>query len=135
MAQPKVLLYAELLPNIRQISVMTAFNTESNYTTTGELSADGRLLHLSHGGTSYTLPLPGQAVVTTHLQRAFDPRKELSWRLPVAEMPTSTSVERGQSNEAPWPAKDLDSNSSFSCRGCGGCLAVALHKAGLWVVP
>jgi hypothetical protein len=122
MAQPKVLLYAELLPNIRQISVMVAFNTYSDHTTTGELSADGRLLHLSHGGDTYTLDLPGEAVATTHLQRTFDARKELSWRLPVAELPLGISVERGQSNEAPWPAKDLGPNSSFSCRGCGAII-------------
>ncbi|CZR53877.1 uncharacterized protein PAC_03759 [Phialocephala subalpina] len=122
MAQPKVLLYAELLPNIRQISVMVALDQPCYTSTKGLLSADGRHIVLTHGGENYTLSLPEQAIPTAQLQKPVVGSKELSWRLPVAGLSSQSSVEFVQSNDAPWPAKDLGSSSEFSCRKCGAVI-------------
>ncbi|KUJ08548.1 uncharacterized protein LY89DRAFT_676949 [Mollisia scopiformis] len=122
MAQPKILLYAELLPNIRQVSVMAAFDTPSDSTTEAELSADGRQINVIHEGTNHILNLPGQAVASTKLQKPVNSNKELSWRLPVVGLPSNTSVDRGQSSGAPWSAKELGPDSRFSCRGCGAVI-------------
>lgn len=122
MAQPKVLLYAELLPNIRQISVMVALDQPCYTSTKGLLSADGRHIVLTHGGENYTLNLPEQAIPTAQLQKPVVGSKELSWRLPVAGLSSLSSAEFVQSNDAPWSAKDLGSSSEFSCRKCGAVI-------------
>lgn len=122
MAQPKVLLYAELLPNIRQVSVMVTLDQPCYSSTKGLLAADGRHILLTHRGENYTLNLPEQAVPTTELQKPIIGSKELSWRLAVAGLPSHSSAEFAQSNDAPWPAKDLGPSSEFCCRRCGAVI-------------
>ncbi|KAE8449207.1 hypothetical protein EG329_008374 [Mollisiaceae sp. DMI_Dod_QoI] len=122
MAKSKVLLYAELLPNIRQISVIVALDPPLTSTTKGQLSADGHQIVLSHGEEKYILNLPGQAVPTTQLQKPVVGSKEISWRLPVAGMPSHAGAESAQNNDAPWSAKDLGPSSEFFCRRCNAII-------------
>jgi hypothetical protein len=115
MSKSTFLMYAELLANIRQISVIAALDTPSNSATKLELSKDGAQAILHHDGHTTSLNLPGQVSSLTRLQNPVLGKKELSWRLPLIEQPKSP---RGESNDAPWPAKDLGENSEFRCRGC-----------------
>jgi hypothetical protein len=115
MSKSAFLMYAELLANIRQISIIAALDTPSNSATKLELSKDGAQAILHHDGHTTSLDLPGQVSSPTRLQNPVLGRKELSWRLPLIEQPKSP---RGESNDAPWPAKDLGEDSEFRCRGC-----------------
>lgn len=109
-------MYAELLSNIRQISVIAALETVCNSSTKAELSSDGHRFVLHHDGQVNTLTLPGAASTSFRLQIPAPGTKELSWRLPLNGEPNTPSAE---SNDAPWPAKDLNENSEFLCRSCG----------------
>ncbi|TVY18502.1 Uncharacterized protein LARI1_G003140 [Lachnellula arida] len=115
----KPLIYAELLANIRQISVIAALETPCDATTNVELSGNGQEFIMHHGGESTTLTLPGRIVLTTQLQKSALGRKELSWRLPLDGPPTRPDAEDAQSNEAPWSASKLREDSEFLCRDCG----------------
>ncbi|XMA10753.1 hypothetical protein WAI453_003544 [Rhynchosporium graminicola] len=119
MLSTKPLIYAELLPNIRQLSVLVALDAPCGPGTKAELSADGQRFILQHEGDITTLNLPGQAVSNFPLQKPVLGDKELSWRIPVAGQANKDSIENAQSNEAPWSAKELSEDAEFACRDCG----------------
>ncbi len=125
MSPSKPLIYAELLSNIRQVSVIVALDTPSDPTTKAELSADGGRFILHHGGQTTTLNLPGQAMATFQIQRPTLGGKELSWRLPLAGQASRTSIEDAQSNEVPWSAKDLSGDAEFACCKCSAIIVKA----------
>ncbi|CZS99800.1 uncharacterized protein RCO7_01622 [Rhynchosporium graminicola] len=119
MLSTEPLIYAELLPNIRQLSVLVALDAPCGPGTKAELSADGQRFILQHEGDITTLNLPGQAVSNFPLQKPVLGDKELSWRIPVAGQANKDSIENAQSNEAPWSAKELSEDAEFACRDCG----------------
>jgi hypothetical protein len=116
------LMYAELLPNIRQISVIVALEEQCDPATKVELSTDGRRFILHHAGETSSLSLPGQILLAFPLQKPALGSKELTWRLPLAAHPTRISLEHVQSNDAPWSAKSLGEGTGFSCRACGAVI-------------
>lgn len=113
------LIYAELLSNIRQVSVIAALDVPCDATTKVELTGGGQQFVLYHGGESNTLNLPGTVSQNAQLQKPAVGSKELSWRLPLAGPPTRPDAEDAQSKEAPWSAKTLGKESEFLCRYCG----------------
>ena len=121
----KPLVYAELLSNIRQISVIATLDTPCDASTNVVLSANRREVILHHHGDTTSLKLPGAVVSNSRLQEPMLGSRELSWRLPVAGPPSRPNAEDAVSNGAPWPAKDLKEDIEFSCRSCG---AVVLKK-------
>ncbi|EKD16227.1 snf2 family helicase [Drepanopeziza brunnea f. sp. 'multigermtubi' MB_m1] len=125
MSSSKPLIYAELLSNIRQISVIVALEGVCESATKAELSADGWQFIFYHEGQKTVLGLPGQAVANFQLQKPILGNKELSWRLPLAGQASRASIEDAQSNEAPWSAKDISEDAEFACRECK---AVILEK-------
>jgi hypothetical protein len=127
MLTPRPLIYAELLSNIRQISIIAALDSPCDSTTKAELSADGHQIILHHGGIVTSLVLPGQVSQAAQLQKPVLGSKELSWRLPVAgpAQGTRAGLEDAQKNDAPWSAKSLGKDTEFSCRKCG---AVVLKR-------
>ena len=121
---PKPLIYAELLSNIRQISVIAALDTPCDSSTNVELSANGQAVVLHHHGNTTSLHLPGQVAPNSQLQKPALGSKELSWRLPVIGPLVRPNMEN-VSNEAPWPATGFKGDTEFSCRNCG---AVVLRR-------
>ncbi|KAH6670633.1 HECT-like ubiquitin-conjugating enzyme-binding-domain-containing protein [Halenospora varia] len=118
MSEPSVLIYAELLSNIRQISVIAALDTPCDASTKVELSSNGQQFILNHKGKTTTLNLPGQVSSRAQLQNPTLGSKELSWRLPVEGVFTREDAENARSNDGPWSAKTLGEESEFLCRSC-----------------
>lgn len=117
MTQPPPLIYAELLPNIRQISVLAALPTPSDATTLVSLSKDRAVLTLVHNGSTASLQLPG-AIATVYAPTQPQPTlSQLSWRIPL--LASRSQPRAAPSLPAPWSAGALANTSSFSCRGCG----------------
>jgi hypothetical protein len=133
MSSLKPLMYAELLSNIRQVSVIVALQEPCDLTTKVELSADGRRFILRHGhsGEASSLSLPGQVSPSFQLQRPVFGARELTWRLPLAGEPICTSMDTKQSNCAPWSAKFLGKETEFVCRACGSEI-VKKGSIGTW---
>lgn len=124
MADTEPLMYAELLSNIHQISVVVALETECNHKTKAYLSADGVQFTIHHEGKDTTLNLPGEVASKRQLQLDIPSKgsKELSWRFPVAGTPQRADLDLSLSHDAPWPAKDLGAAVEFHCRGCQAVL-------------
>jgi ubiquitin-protein ligase E3 D len=133
MSSLKPLMYAELLSNIRQVSVIVALQEPCDLTTKVELSTDGRRFILRHGHSeeASSLSLPGQVSPSFQLQRPVFGVKELTWRLPLTGEPTCTSMDTMQSNCAPWSAKYLGKETEFVCRACGSEI-VKKGSIGTW---
>ena len=102
----KSLIYAELLSNIRQVSVISALHTPCDASTKVELSKAGQQFVLYHAGEVITLDLPGQVSPKAPLQTPTPGSKEISWRLPLAHAAAAAGIESSQDNEVPWSARD-----------------------------
>ena len=111
----ETLIYAELLSNIRQISIIAVLPTPSNNKTNAALSLDRQQIILQHEGMTTSLKIPGQVDSNAQLQTPTLGKTELSWRLPLAG--NQPSRPESQDAETPWPARDLD-GAELSCREC-----------------
>ena len=118
MSTSNPLMYAELLSNIRQISVIAALDTPSDPATEAQLSGTGQQLILRHGGQTVELSLPGQVAPNTPLQKPLIGQQELSWRLPLGALAKGADVDGAQCYHAPWSAQSLATGMGFSCRQC-----------------
>lgn len=112
------LIYAELLPNIRQISIVAELDIPSDATTKVKLSAEGRQIVLQHNGNDTVLPLPGQVASQAQVQELPIGRQDLTYRLPLAGAFQRGDIDDAQSIVAPWSAQDLIPGAQFTCRKC-----------------
>ena len=139
MSTVPIQLYAELLVNIRHVSVSVTLPTPVDDTTVVELlsqqdAVNGHArVRARHNGAVQELTLPGRvAVAARPVQlRLPQPRKPgdarpsyMTWRLPVTGSPTPA---RGSSDDelAPWSAPDLQPGSKVACRVCHAAIVSA----------
>ncbi|KAK3393183.1 ubiquitin-conjugating enzyme E2-binding protein [Podospora didyma] len=112
-------IYAELLSNIRQISLAVSLRSPSDGSTRVAVTADGSDVELRHQGEMQRLALPakiahGGAVLPINTQGV----STLTWRLPLD--PTSSQQKNTTDGDAaPWSATDLEAGSAVTCRQCG----------------
>ncbi|KAF0332691.1 hypothetical protein GQ607_000707 [Colletotrichum asianum] len=112
-------IYAELLANIRQLSVAVTLPSPAERSTQGSVSPDGSTLHIAHAGTQTPFSLPGNVVAPRNsvLPAPHPGSRVLSWRLPLSER--SAPSARGPVDEpVPWAATDLLPESAVACRSC-----------------
>ncbi|RFU33605.1 hypothetical protein B7463_g2744, partial [Scytalidium lignicola] len=124
MSTSNPLIYAEVLTNIRQISIVVVLATASNNTTKVELK-DGKELVVHHEELYTTLTLPRRVTPVTSLPIPTVANKEITWRLPITDPRRPTDADSAKDNPTPWPAKTLNTGLEFMCHGCG---AIALEK-------
>ncbi|KAI0967646.1 ubiquitin-conjugating enzyme E2-binding protein [Xylaria arbuscula] len=113
----RILIYAELLSNIRQVSVGCALPTPVSTTTGATVSTDGRALTVTHDGSSETIQLPKAVTPFAQLPIKELGITSLSWRLPLAAPPTGR-VQPMSEESVPWSATDLEPGSAMACRTC-----------------
>ncbi|KAI1142167.1 ubiquitin-conjugating enzyme E2-binding protein [Hypoxylon sp. FL0543] len=113
-----ILIYAELLSNIRQVSVGCSLRTPVSSSTRASISSDGQVLAVNHDGLETSLRLPGRVASIKQLPVQNRGTKNLSWRLPLARTlgHTVSSMQEGQT--VPWSANDLQPESHIACRTC-----------------
>lgn len=113
------LLYAELLSNIRQVSVAAALPSSSDADTAANISSDGQLFILTHDGRSETLRLPAQVSLRGRLPIPKLGGRDLSWRLPLHPSAYPPRPPSSDDSQPPWSAADLMPGSAVTCRRCG----------------
>ncbi|KAK3903670.1 nipped-B-like protein A [Staphylotrichum tortipilum] len=122
-------LYAELLVNIRQISLAASLPTATTdgASTRVSIASDCSTVELTHGSgsgsgsgnTTARLTLPVKAALGATTLPIPDRQKStatLSWRLPLdpSSLPPSH-----QTDDMPWSATDLEAGCGVACRQCG----------------
>ncbi|KAH7030967.1 ubiquitin-conjugating enzyme E2-binding protein [Microdochium trichocladiopsis] len=119
-----MLLYAELLPNIRQISVGCLLPSPSLPQTQIAVSPDGTKLTVQHDGGTTSLQLPGRA------QPGLKPPVRegqtcITFRLPVPALDGTTGGfvrPTSESQAVPWSATEIAPRSAVACRKCESVL-------------
>ncbi|KAI0414465.1 ubiquitin-conjugating enzyme E2-binding protein [Xylaria grammica] len=112
-----ILIYAELLPNIRQVSVGCTLPTPVSTATQATVSADGRALTVAHHGSNQTIQLPEAVAPFSQLPIHNSGGTRLSWRLPLATPLTRRALAISEES-VPWSATDLEPGSTVACRTC-----------------
>ncbi|CAK7232294.1 E3 ubiquitin-protein ligase E3D [Sporothrix curviconia] len=123
MPTPPVQLYAELLANIRQVSVSASFDGPLDATrVTAAVLSDGETLRIQKDGqTLATMTLPGRVAVAGGGSKPLPMRGpalaagSMTWRLPVAAVGGTRSDD---DSLAPWSAPDLPAKTRVACRAC-----------------
>ncbi|KAI9746081.1 MAG: hypothetical protein M1818_000762 [Claussenomyces sp. TS43310] len=115
-------IYAELLSNIRQVSVIAVLQSPSNASTAARLSSDRDQFLLSHNGETMTLFLPAKIAPDFKIQAPVVGKAEISWRLPLAAQLPNSSRDFSDAPASPWPASKLIGSVCISCRNCGSVL-------------
>lgn len=111
-------LYAELLANIRQISLATSLSSPCDASTRVAVLADCRTVELRHHNSIHLLTLPAKTALGGTLLPIQDKQRGstfLSWRLPLDASAVSPSHHL---DEVVWSATDLDPKSGVACRQC-----------------
>ena len=114
---PKIYLYAEILVNIRQLTLYASLQTEKQEGTKVDVSTDKRVVTVTHDGESQRLYLPtqikGDASITFPLQKTTD----ISARVQIEDEHDWKCTVNNEV-ETPWAAADLNTQSQISCRHC-----------------
>lgn len=111
------LIYAEVLTNIRQVSVVAVLGLARNDTPKAELE-DGERLTIRYGGSKSTLKLPRKVSPVASLTVPPQAGEEITWRLPIADKRQSSDIDSAKDNPTPWPAKSLNADIQFLCQRC-----------------
>ncbi|KAK3298849.1 ubiquitin-conjugating enzyme E2-binding protein [Chaetomium fimeti] len=118
MASDDCALYAELLVNIRQISLAVSLSSPCDASTHVAVLADCRTIELKHRDSTHLLTLPAKTALGGTLLPVQDKQKgstSLSWRL---ALDASSLPPSHQLDEMVWSATDLDPKSGVACRQC-----------------
>jgi ubiquitin-protein ligase E3 D len=126
-------LYIEHLLNIRTLSIQASLSTVSNKETKATLSADGKLLTLSHEDETASIQLPINISPNRQSNVRFTipaiPSKELSFRVQLEEKPgvqngALSNGDHDSGNLVPWNADSLTAETEVYC---GSCSAVMME--------
>lgn len=116
--------YAELLPNIKSISLSIILPTPATASTRVTVDAGSPSATVYHNGEYTRLILPGPANPSPQqlVVKADVGEKALSCRLPLASL--TPAMRDSRENYAPWSAPELSSRQgvSFHCRTCSATL-------------
>ncbi|KAH6898694.1 ubiquitin-conjugating enzyme E2-binding protein [Thelonectria olida] len=114
----EILIYAEYLSNIRQISVVVSLPTHPDALTKADVVQDGRQLQVVHQGNAESITLPAQVVAPPVLPIPTRGGQDLSWRLPVSPSEPRPSPFSLENQALPWTSTDIKVGSPISCRKC-----------------
>lgn len=113
-----ILIYAELLTNIRHITIKAALPTPADHTTTAEICDEGRKFRISHNGIAAQAVLPATAPVKGALPVSQKGSIDLTWRLPLQPVRVPERQFLPENQPLPWSASDVKPGSHVSCREC-----------------
>ena len=119
-----ITIYAELLSNIRQVSVVASLASASDSHTRADVTENGTEIRIHHGDEVHSLTLPARVAVSSQLPLPGQSTNVLSWRLPMPKDADSLRLP-GQapvSQSVPWDASSLQPGSTIHCRNCSSII-------------
>ena len=118
-----IYLYAELLLNIRQMTVIGILPSDCNESTRIALGKDRKTLRLQHSQEEATVELPSIVSNEASLRVPGNPTQVLSFRLPIGTIAkTQKLVESIKDAQSPWIASGLCSKTRINCSSCNNML-------------
>lgn len=121
---PSILIYAELLLNIRHVTLFLILPSDPGPDTAASLSPDERSIVITHEGERQGLDLPCRVDAISASDLPLTKARELSFRLQVATDVDLSQIRQQFSTgkDAPWPASSITSESCIACRSCKNTL-------------
>lgn len=120
---PIIAIYAELLLNVRQLTISVTLASPCNQFTTVELSQDRKAIEIKHQAQRIVAPLPRQVSRGVVLPRPLPPTKDLCFRLKVVQEVDVLQPKRLELDEhGIWPAASLTPDTGIACRACKSIL-------------
>ncbi|PFH55523.1 hypothetical protein XA68_18120 [Ophiocordyceps unilateralis] len=126
-----IAVYAELLPNIQQVSIAATLSSHSDDSTSAEVTDGGCCIRIRHRDRAQAVELPAAAAASAALALPSIPCSNLAWRLPVAALHPRSLPLAPENQEIPWASADLKMGSAVSCRQCGNDL-VWRDQVNIW---
>ena len=124
-----IYLYAELLLNIRQITVFATLPSDCHPETSVQLDHGGKNLSIQHESLKASLELPAQVSEATDFTLPSTPTKDLSFRLRVSAVSKlPVSIDSPTYQVVPWSASKLSSKTQLSCQSCGNLLVADIKE-------
>jgi hypothetical protein len=128
-----IFLYAEVLTNIRQVTLYASVQTaETTEETVLHIASDKKRVTVREGDITSGIYLPTEISGTADVTIAEGKKKEISVRLEIGD--TSELLPRDDEStaiEVPWSAQDLTSQTSVQCKQCHATI-VAGGKVREW---
>lgn len=124
---PSIHLYAELLSNIRAVTLVASLETVHNEETRIEISQDGETISVSHEGQTANLSLPTQITGggTVAATLPPTPSKDITLRLQLEEKePGLLKLHGSSENVVPWSAEKV-TGATIMCAKCNAELVKA----------
>ena len=106
-------IYAEYLPNLKQVSVNITLTSPCNVQTRAVITDDGNIFSFSHEGHTYDIDLPS-SVPNQSINLASHSKQDICLRF--SSPPTHD--ERNILEPEPWTAPRLPANVSVICAAC-----------------
>ena len=125
-----IYLYAELLFNIRQVTVFALLPSNCDAETRVWLGQDRKTLRLRHVDEEAIIELPCPVKNDANLKLPSVAARELSFRLlasDAAKLPAQP--EQADDCNDPWPASRLGLETQVACRSCG---ALLISEVNVW---
>ena len=125
-----IYLYAELLLNIRQVTVFAMLPSNCNAKTRMWLGRDQRTLSLRHEGDEAIIELPCLVASSANPKFPSAAARELSFRLVISDA-AGLLAEPKQATDYhdPWLALKLTSETQVACGSCGTLL---VNNVNVW---
>ena len=118
-----IYLYAEILANIKQVSLYASLQTTKNEKTKIDVSSDRRVVTVLHDGQSANIFLPTGIAGSAEVTIPAEKKKEVSVRLEIEDLAGLSSANDCQSqNDYPWLAEDLSVETVIRCANCEATL-------------
>lgn len=113
-------IYAELLLNIRQITVVASLPSAYNNATIVTLSEDRQSLHVVHDGRSMTIRLPAPVRSDFHPTVAPGSTRALSFRMPIMDEVAYklSATSNAHAPKSLWSAASMGPTTKVACRFC-----------------
>ena len=126
-----ILIYAELLLNIRQVTLLVTLPSEHNDQTEVHISSDCQQISVNHEGHTASVRLPLVIASNDSLALPVTRTKLLSFRLNVTgNVKPYKSNNADSEADAPWSASSLKADSHITC---GNCHSSITHgKLNVW---
>lgn len=117
-SESTAIIYAELLSNIRQVSVVASLSCDLDSTTNAEVIDNGQVIRIHHQGHTQALTLPSQVSAPPVLPISQAPCMRLSWRLPLSPTVARPLAFSLETQALPWSSVDIKIGSQIFCRKC-----------------
>lgn len=128
-----IFLYAEVLTNIRQVTLYASLQTaQTTDETVLHIVSDKKRVTVREGDVTSGIYLPTEISGTADVTIARGKKKEISVRLEIGD--TSELLPRNDDPsaiEVPWSAQDLTSTTTIQCKQCQATI-VASGKVSSW---